>query len=412
MTKPEHLKILHVLSQRPDSTGSGIYVQAMIREASDHGHENYLVAGVRSDQPTKPACLPDDQCRLVKFHEEDVSYHIPGMSDVMPYESTRFCDLSTQELDEYETAFTEKLENAVDSFAPDIIHSHHLWIISALARRLFPEIPLVTTCHGSDLRQFENCSHLQAVVLAGCRGINTVMALSQAQKNDIIRLYRFAPENVAVVGAGYNDGLFYPTSKPEPDPVQLVYAGKLSNAKGVPWLLRALSTLDSPAWNLHLIGGGSGEEKDACLELASQLGDRVIVHGALPQEKLADIMRQSHILVLPSFYEGLPLVVLEGLASGCRIIATDLPGIREVLGNVKADFIRLVETPRLHRLDQPYPEDEDRFEQTLSETLSEQIRAAAGQPQIDTTPIEKKIASFSWTGVFEKVRNIYLKNIL
>ena len=49
MVDIKKLKILHLLSQRPDSTGSGIYVQAMIREASAYGYDNYLVAGNCSD---------------------------------------------------------------------------------------------------------------------------------------------------------------------------------------------------------------------------------------------------------------------------------------------------------------------------------------------------------------------------
>ena len=40
------MKILHLLSQRPEATGSGIYIQAMIREAARRGHENFLLAGV------------------------------------------------------------------------------------------------------------------------------------------------------------------------------------------------------------------------------------------------------------------------------------------------------------------------------------------------------------------------------
>ena len=55
------------------------------------------------------------------------------------------------------------------------------------------------------------------------------------------------------------------------------YAGKLSNAKGVPWMLRALARIDNPTWPLHLVGGGSGEEKSDCLRLANELGGRVTV---------------------------------------------------------------------------------------------------------------------------------------
>lgn len=50
MVDLKKLKILHLLSQRPDSTGSGIYAQAMIREASAYGYDNYLVAGIRNER--------------------------------------------------------------------------------------------------------------------------------------------------------------------------------------------------------------------------------------------------------------------------------------------------------------------------------------------------------------------------
>ena len=174
MVDLKKLKILHLISQRPDSTGSGIYVQAMIREASAYGYDNYLVAGVSSDFCDGPDCIEQDKSMFVNFHNADVSYHIPGMSDVMPYESTRFCDLSEEDLCEYEKAFSEILQNAVHKFKPDIIHSHHLWIVSAMAHELFPHIPMVTTCHGSDLRQFQNCPHLQEKVFVGTGGLEFI----------------------------------------------------------------------------------------------------------------------------------------------------------------------------------------------------------------------------------------------
>jgi glycosyltransferase involved in cell wall biosynthesis len=411
MVNLDKLRILHLLSQRPDSTGSGIYVQAMVREATACGYDNYLVAGLSSNGCDHPDCIEQDKSMFVYFHNADVCYHIPGMSDVMPYESARFCDLSENDLHEYEKAFSEIIQNAVLRFKPDIIHSHHLWLVSSMTRQIFPNIPMVTTCHGSDLRQFQNCPHLQESVLTGCRKIDAVMALSEAQKNEIIRLYNLAPEKIIIAGAGYDESLFYLETKPDPDPVQLVYAGKLSNAKGVPWFLRALQSVRSPAWQLHLLGSGSGEEKAHCLMLAKELGEKVRIHGALPQKHLAKIVRRAHVLVLPSFFEGLPLVILEGLASGCRIVATDLPGTRDILGNSEADFINLVSTPRLHFTDQPYREDEHSFEQNLKKAIQQQINAAARCTQFDLSPIQDKLDAYTWTGVFKKVREAYLTAI-
>ena len=406
-TRP--LKILHLLSQRPDSTGSGIYVQAMLRESSSRGHGNYLVAGIQSGQPVHPDGTGENRRQFVTFGGAgaDVAFTIVGMSDIMPYESTRFRDLDGNDLDRYEAAFAHRLKAAVAAFRPDIIHSHHLWIVTSLTRRLFAGIPLVTTCHGSDLRQFQNCPYLQKRVLDGCRGVDAVMALSRTQKQEIMRLYGFPPQKVVVVGAGYNDRLFVQVPRAAPETVQIVYAGKLSNAKGVPWMLRALSRIDTPDWHLHLVGGGSGGEKADCLRLADGLGRRVTVHGPVSQDRLAEIMKASHLFVLPSLFEGLPLVVLEALASGCRIVATNLPGVGDIIDGRRTDFIDLVATPRLRHVDQPLKADESRFEKNLADALQRQISAARRQPRIDLSAMADRMAEFSWKGVFEKVEAVY-----
>lgn len=408
MSNTEKLKILHLISQRPDSTGSGIYIQAMIREASNCGYDNYLIAGICQDNCNDIFCVAQHKSMFVKFNNDEISYHLPGMSDVMPYESTRFCDLTKEDISKYEKAFTEIIKDAVLIFKPDIIHSHHLWIVSSLTRQLFPNIPMITTCHGSDLRQFQNCPNLQEKVLTGCLGIDVVIALSETQKKEITRLYNLSPEKINIIGAGYNNELFYLDAKPNPNPVQLVYAGKLSNAKGVPWFLSALQSISSPEWVLHLIGSGSGEEKEHCLMLAKELGDKVHVYGALSQKDLARIIRQSHILVLPSFYEGVPLVILEGLSSGCRIVATDLPGIKEIVGYSNTDLISLVQTPRLHLIDQPYQEDVHLFEQNLKKAIQQQIDAASRCSTIDLSPIQDRLNAYTWKSIFNKVKETYL----
>lgn len=411
MATQQKLKILHVLGQRPDSTGSGIYLQSMMREAAKCGHDNFMIAGIQPGSDIELHNVSLEQCRFVRFNGGDITFLIPGMTDIMPYPSTRFVDLSAQDIETYETVFARVLTDTVARFRPDIIHSHHNWLLSSLARRLFRNIPVVTTCHGTDLRQFQNCPHLREKVLSGCRRLDAAMVLNDAQKAYIEKNYRLPPEKVVVTGAGYNESMFTSGAKPTPRPVQLVYAGKLLNAKGLPWLLKALKTITTPAWRLHIVGGGSGREKEECMRLARDLGEQVVVHGQIPQACLAGIFNKAHIFVLPSLFEGLPLVVLEALASGCRVVATDLPGVMEVAGNVKADYITLVRTPRLRKMDQPYPEDLADFEQDLALALKVQMEGAIKRPRIDLSLLEDTLAAFTWKGVFDRVQEVYF-NVL
>ena len=193
------MKILHLLSQRPDSTGSGIYLQAMLREGARRGYQNVLLAGLPQEEIPPLTGLRPEEAHYVRFHGGDLPFEIVGMSDVMPYPSKRWRDLSAQELENYEKAFRAKLISLVQGSPPDLIHSHHLWILTALARRMFPEVPLVATCHGSDLRQFHFCEHLRDRVQSECLRLHRIMALSQAQKADILRLFGVPGEKVPIV---------------------------------------------------------------------------------------------------------------------------------------------------------------------------------------------------------------------
>ncbi|WP_300668760.1 glycosyltransferase family 4 protein [Desulfoluna sp.] len=403
------MRILHLLSQRPEQTGSGMYVQALIREAASRGHENFLVAGVPAGAPPDVAEIDGSHCAFVRFDGEDLPFPVVGMSDEMPYRSTRFSDLLPREIAAYEAAFSDTLTRAVSDFSPDIIHSHHLWLMSAHVRDLFPEIPMVTSCHGSDLRQFELCPHLADRVASPCGRIDGVMALTRSQAKGIASCCPISPQRLHVVGGGYDEARFAWAEKATPPPVEILYAGKLSRAKGVPWLLKSLSRLTDLPWRLHLAGSGIGAERDLCEGLATELGARVVFHGMLSHGALADLMKQAHLFVLPSFFEGLPLVLLEALASGCRLVATSLPGVREVLGESAREFMCFVDLPALETVDAPYAADEEPLEQHLAETLRDQIIGVMKTPEIDGDSVRQFLSPHTWSGVFDRIEQVYMK---
>lgn len=380
-----------------------------MKKAAEQGYSNALLAGVPQGYcvPELVHCMCAADVQPVRF-EQDVPFPVVGMSDVMPYASTRFCDLGEDQLHDYEQCFAHVLEQSVEKYAPDIIHSNHLWLLTALACRMFPDIPVVASCHGSDLRQFRQCTHLQERVRTGCASLAGVMALSREQKATIAEMYELGKDRIAVTGAGFNEDLFVPLAhKAGYSPVHMVYAGKLSRAKGVPWLLRACETLSENVI-LHIAGSGCGREEREIQTLAERLGNRVVMHGSLSQKDLAALLGKSHIFVLPSFFEGLPLVLFEALASGCALVATRLPGIEEIFKDLPAEVIRRIPLPRMQSVDSPDPEDETYFVQALAHALQAQIDSVRAGFMVRQCPAARELLeSYTWSGVFKRIDAVY-----
>ena len=403
------MKILHLISQHPESTGSGFYLQNIIRQARVAGHQNFLIAGTSGSRLPQLDCIKAQSCRFVHFDQGVLDYTIPGMSDVMPYPSSPFGTLSPAQLDTYERVFGEVIERAVGDFSPDIIHSHHLWLASAVARKLMPTMPMVTSCHSTDLRQFLQCPQLQDRVLPHCQKIARVLALSGDQADKINQLYAIASHRIDIVGGGYDETLFTLQQKDESPQVQMLYAGKLSFAKGVGVLLQSIQSWGGAGVHLHLAGSGTGEEEQYCLELAAKAGDSVTVHGRISQQELARLMRGCHVFILPSFYEGLPLVLLEALASGCRILTTDLPGCKELLGDADADLVQFIQLPVMQRIDRPDPEDLPLVEKRLGEAINSMAARVLISPSPDPKHIQEITSTFGWGAVFSKINLAYEK---
>lgn len=405
------MKILHIISQHPESTGSGFYLQNIIRRATAAGHQNFLIAGISGDLPPELDFIDKKFCRFVNFEGCDLDFTIPGMSDVMPYPSSRFGELTVDQLNRYERVFAEKIRRAFNLFAPDIIHSHHLWLVSSIARRIITDIPMVTSCHSTDLRQFVQCPHLRKRILPHCLKIERVLALSHDQQENIRNLYGITNNRIDIVGGGYDENMFTLRKKNTPEPVQLLYGGKLSSAKGVDWLLRSFLNIKNQGIHLHLAGSGSGDEAQKCLELAKSAGAAITVHGRISQQELARLMGRCHIFILPSFFEGLPLVLLEALASGCRIITTDLPGCRELLGGSSSDLIEFIKLPTMKHIDRPNTEDLDELQTRLTQAIISMANRVRLSPSPSSEEIHRITSISGWKSVFQRIFSAYEKAI-
>lgn len=114
---------------------------------------------------------------------------------------------------------------------------------------------------------------------------------------------------------------------------RLLYVGRLATTKGLPILLESLASLKSTFPNLVLTVVGDGTDKLVLQEIVSRLGIQEAVEfvGYQSQSKVREYMQQTDILVLPSFAEGIPVVLMEAMAAGLPVVTTRIAGINELV---------------------------------------------------------------------------------
>lgn len=394
------MKILSITAQKPDSTGSGVFLTELVKGFDVLNCRQAVICGAASEDPMNiPGAV---KVYPVFYNTEDLPFPVCGMSDEMPYPSTRYRDLDERMTVQLLGAFRKRITDAVEEFQPDVILCHHLYFLCALVRDMYPHAIVYGQCHGSDLRQLQTNSWLFDWIRSGVRRLDGILALHEAQKQQICQLYDVPDSLVTVVGTGYNSSVFYESdfyqASRNASVTRLIFAGKLSEKKGVFSLLRALHHLQHPeAFELVLAGGyGDPAEYEKLLRLAAEAPCKITFLNKLDQQQLAFHMNSSHIFVLPSFYEGLPLVLIEAMACGLHTVCTDLPGIRPWLDRaIPQNGTVFVAPPRMYHTDIPIPEDLPAFEQMLAHA----IETASNQPLPDI----RHVKTLSWDSLCRKL---------
>lgn len=187
-------------------------------------------------------------------------------------------------------------------------------------------------------RSFPNLKRYFALLLTKLfyRKTNLIITPSYGLKNQLINFFKIKVKNVKVIPNPFDLDGIRTFSREEIDIKfpYILFVGRLHKQKNIPLLLKALKNLKVTDVRLLLIG--EGQEKENLINFANELSisERVIFMNF--QENPYKYMNKAICLVLPSYYEAFPNVLVEAMASGCPVISTDCPfGPSEIIENEK-----------------------------------------------------------------------------
>ena len=186
------------------------------------------------------------------------------------------------------------------------------------------------TIHGPD--EFDRPSELS--LTQKISGAEFVAAISQFGQSQVYRWCEIPDwEKVHIVRCGIDEGFSRQSPTPIDDRRQLVWVGRIATAKGIPILLEACRRLAAERlqFEIVLVGDGPLREHVSNLIAENRLENHVRLAGWLGDEQVRETIEQSRAMVLPSFAEGLPVVLMEALARGRPAITTRIAGIPELI---------------------------------------------------------------------------------
>ncbi len=239
--------------------------------------------------------------------------------------------------------------------------------VAAIALAGLLGVPAVVKVHGSDMNVLARLPSIASNLRWALPRARRVIAVSRPLA-DVVASFGVPPDRIDVVPNGVDADLFRLRDRgaartelgyPGDARRWLLYVGRLEEAKGVLDLLGAFSLLARRRPDVRLAIVGDGSLRTECARAAAPLGDRVLIAGPRPLSEVPRWMAACDTLVLPSWAEGTPNVVIEALACGRRVVATRVGGTPD-----------LITRPEVGELVPP----------RRTELLAEALERAAGTP--------------------------------
>jgi alpha-maltose-1-phosphate synthase len=318
------------------------------------------------------------------------------------------------------------LQMAQGAAGTDLVHSH-TWYANAGGHlaKLLHGVPHVVTAHSLEPLRPWKAEQLgggyrisRAIERTAFESADAVIAVSRGMGDDILRCYPGVdPARLHVVYNGIDLAAWQPNRDTDivrslgvdPDRPTIIFVGRITRQKGLPYLLRAAKAL--PADVQLVLCAGAPDTKEIMAEVSGLVRELqqersgvVWIERILPRVELTALLTAADVFVCPSVYEPLGIVNLEAMACGTAVVGTATGGIPEVIVDGQ--------TGRLVPIDQATdgtgtPLDPDRFVADLAATLTEVVTDRETAARYGIAGRARAEAVFDWDAIGAQTVEIY-----
>ena len=318
------------------------------------------------------------------------------------------------------------LEIVTDVAGADVVHSH-TWYANFAGHlsSLLHGIPHIVTAHSLEPLRPWKAEQLGGgyavsswIEKTAYEGAAAIVAVSEGMRTDILRSYpSLDPDDVRVIYNGIDVDAWHPVEDPDllaelgidADKPSVVFVGRITRQKGLPYLLRAAEKLP-PDVQLVLCAGAPdtpqimAEVEELVRGLQTTRSGVIWLDRLLSRHELCTILSSATTFICPSVYEPLGIVNLEAMACGAAVVGTATGGIPEVV----VDGV----TGRLVPIEQVQdgtgtPTDPERFVDDLARVLTEVVSDPERARAYGAAGRERATADFSWERIAQQTAALY-----
>lgn len=250
----------------------------------------------------------------------------------------------------------------------DVINSHWLvpqGLVGAICKKIF-RIPHLSTIHAADLFGLERLPFKRKIADFIVENSDEIVVVSSYIGERLLcltspKLKRNVEKKMIILPMGVHTELFQNTTNKTKllseykinSKFNLLFLGRFGEKKGISYLIKALPKILSQTKDINLVICGDGYLRKKLEQLVKKMNLEKYVRftGFITNEEKVDYLSISDILIVPSIVahsgdtEGLPVVILEGLAAGKPIIASNVSGVKDVINDGWNGFLVVQKNP-------------------------------------------------------------------